>query len=91
MSQVDEVEVQHCARVPRDILYPPPSPSPSPSPSPLLIDTSSLLLYNILRPMTEGLLSNDTASDEAMLSLSIESKTEINANRKVNGILTNYM
>ena len=78
MSQVDEVEVQHCARVQRDLLY----PLPSQSSPPLLIDTSSLLLHNILRPMTQGLLTTDT-SDEGMLSISIESKTEINANRKV--------
>ena len=82
IAQVEEFQIQHCPRVHHDMLYP--TTTTTSSSSSLLIDTGSLLLHDILKPMSEGLMTNDTTSrDECMLSLAVESRTETDINRKV--------
>ena len=83
IAQVEEFQIQHCPRVHHDMLYPTTTSSSS-----LLIDTGSLLLHDILKPMSEGLMTNDTTSrDECMLSLAVESRTETDINRKVSHLV----
>ena len=81
---MEEFQIQHCPRVHHDMLY----PTTTSSSSSLLIDTGSLLLHDILKPMSEGLMTNDTTSgEECMLSLAVESRTETDINRKVSHYL----